>query len=98
VRAVIAQSFERIHRSNLVAMGLIPLQLVGASPDDVAPTGEELISVTGLDALNAGHTPETVTIISNGTTHTPHACASTLPAKRTTSATEGSCHTFFGTW
>ena len=41
VRAVIAQSFERIHRSNLVAMGVVPLELVDAGPDDVAPTGAE---------------------------------------------------------
>lgn len=38
VRAVIAQSFERIHRSNLVAMGIMPLELVDAGPDDVATT------------------------------------------------------------
>ena len=66
VRAVIARSFERIHRSNLVAMGVIPVELVDAGPDDVAPTGAEEISITGLDALNAGETPAHVTIQSNG--------------------------------
>ncbi len=66
VRAVIAQSFERIHRSNLVAMGVVPLELVDAGPDDVAPTGAEEISITGLHALNAGETPANVTIHSNG--------------------------------
>ena len=41
VRAVIAQSFERIHRSNLVAMGVVPIELIDAGPDDIAPTGAE---------------------------------------------------------
>jgi aconitate hydratase len=66
VRAVIAQSFERIHRSNLVAMGVVPVELVDAGPDDVAPTGGEEISITGLDPLNAGATPSYVAIRSNG--------------------------------
>jgi aconitate hydratase len=66
VRAVIAQSFERIHRTNLVAMGVIPIELVDVQPDDVAPTGAEEISITGLDALNSGETPSHVTIHSNG--------------------------------
>ena len=65
IRAVIARSFERIHRSNLVAMGVIPVELVDAGPDDVAPTGGEEISITGLDPLNAGETPSHVTIHSN---------------------------------
>ncbi len=66
IRAVIAQSFERIHRSNLVAMGVIPVELVDACPDDVAPTGGEEISITGLNPLNAGETPSHVTVHSNG--------------------------------
>jgi aconitate hydratase len=66
VRAVIAQSFERIHRSNLVAMGVLPVELVDAGPDDVAPTGAEEISITGLDVLNAGETPAHITLHSNG--------------------------------
>jgi len=69
VRAVIAQSFERIHRSNLVAMGVIPLELVDAGPDDLAPTGEEIITVNGLEALESGHMPETVTISSKDATY-----------------------------
>ena len=64
VRAVIAQSFERIHRSNLVAMGVIPIE-VDAGPDDIAPTGAECIDISGLDVLNTGDTPTHVTI-SNG--------------------------------
>jgi aconitate hydratase len=70
VRAVIAQSFERIHRSNLVAMGVVPLELVDAGPDDVAPSGDEEISITGLHALNAGEIPSHVTIQSNGNSFT----------------------------
>jgi aconitate hydratase len=66
VRAVIAQSFERIHRSNLVAMGVLPVELIDAGPDDVAPTGAEEISVTGLDELNSPETPSHVTVHSNG--------------------------------
>jgi aconitate hydratase len=66
VRAVIARSFERIHRSNLVAMGVVPLELVDAGPDDVAPTGAEEISITGLDALNGDEIPSHVTIHSGG--------------------------------
>nr|WP_234816111.1 hypothetical protein [Mycolicibacterium agri] len=66
VRAVIAQSFERIHRSNLVAMGVIPVELIDAGPDDVAPTGAEQVSITGLAALNTGDTRDRVTVESNG--------------------------------
>ena len=66
VRAVIAQSFERIHRSNLVAMGVVPIELIDAGPDDIAPTGAEEISITGLDALNAGTSPSQVSIHTKG--------------------------------
>jgi len=58
VQAVIAESFERIHRSNLVGMGVLPLQA-----DVSGLTGEEEISVTGLaEALNAGDLPREVTV------------------------------------
>uniref|UniRef100_UPI001C2FD22C aconitate hydratase n=1 Tax=Streptomyces sp. GbtcB7 TaxID=2824752 RepID=UPI001C2FD22C len=66
VRAVIAQSFERIHRSNLIAMGVLPLELIGAGPHDLAPTGAEEISVAGLETLNTGHLPATVRVLSDG--------------------------------
>ena len=54
VSAVIAESFERIHRSNLVGMGIIPLQfLSGEDPDSFAFSGEETFEIHGLnDALN----------------------------------------------
>jgi len=54
VRAVIAQSFERIHRSNLVGMGVLPLQFPeGESAASLGLTGEEEISITGLDGGDA---------------------------------------------
>ncbi|HWI09138.1 MAG TPA: aconitate hydratase AcnA, partial [Solirubrobacteraceae bacterium] len=54
VRAVLAQSFERIHRSNLIGMGVLPLQLPGA-PADLGLHGDEAFSITGLAApMNAG--------------------------------------------
>jgi aconitate hydratase len=54
VRAVIAQSFERIHRSNLVGMGVLPLQFGdGDSAESLGLTGEEEISITGLDGGDA---------------------------------------------
>jgi aconitate hydratase len=59
VRAVIAQSFERIHRSNLIGMGVLPLQFPdGQSASSLGLTGEEVISVTGLaEAMAAGGSP-----------------------------------------
>jgi aconitate hydratase len=64
VRAVIAESFERIHRSNLVGMGVLPLQFPeGKGYDDLGLTGEEEFSITGLaDALNAGELPRSVKV------------------------------------
>ena len=50
VRAVIAQSFERIHRSNLVGMGVLPLQFAeGDSAESLGLTGEEEVSITGIE-------------------------------------------------
>ena len=50
VRAVIAQSFERIHRSNLVGMGVLPLQFAdGESAESLGLTGEEEFSITGIE-------------------------------------------------
>jgi len=52
VRVVIAQSFERIHRSNLVGMGVVPLQFKeGQSAESLGLTGEETVDVLGLDQL-----------------------------------------------
>jgi aconitate hydratase len=63
VKAVIAESFERIHRSNLIGMGVLPLQVEGG----VDLTGEEEISITGLaEPMNRGETPSEVTIQAGG--------------------------------
>nr|WP_206441110.1 aconitate hydratase AcnA [Streptomyces boncukensis] len=63
VRAVIAESYERIHRSNLIGMGVLPLQFPeGASAQSLGLTGEETFSVTGVTALNDGTTPSTVKV------------------------------------
>ncbi len=59
VRAVIAESFERIHRSNLVGMGLLPLEFArGESPQSIGLTGREAFTIHGLDALKPGQSVE----------------------------------------
>ncbi|MFD1537903.1 aconitate hydratase AcnA [Nonomuraea guangzhouensis] len=61
VRAVIAESYERIHRSNLIGMGVLPLQYPeGASADALGLTGEETFEITGVEELNKGGIPATV--------------------------------------
>ena len=63
VRAVIAESYERIHRSNLIGMGVLPLQFPGGkTAEDMGLTGEETISISGITALNDGPVPRTVTV------------------------------------
>jgi aconitate hydratase len=63
VKAVIAESYERIHRSNLIGMGVLPLQFPeGASADSLGLTGEETFSLTGITALNEGGIPQTVRV------------------------------------
>jgi aconitate hydratase len=68
VRAVIAQSFERIHRSNLVGMGIVPLQfLEGESVASLGLTGEETFAIEGFAAtLGAGELPEFATVTADG--------------------------------
>jgi len=61
VRAVIAESYERIHRSNLIGMGVLPLQFPsGQTADSLGLTGQETFTITGIEALNDGSTPRTV--------------------------------------
>ena len=61
VRAVITESFERIHRSNLIGMGVIPLQFPeGESASSLKLDGTETYDITGIEALNDGNTPRTV--------------------------------------
>ena len=70
VKAVIAESFERIHRSNLIGMGVIPLQFpVGHNAESLGLTGCEEFSFTGIDELNAGTTPGTVRVVASPTEH-----------------------------
>jgi len=60
VRVVIAESYERIHRSNLIGMGVLPLQFpAGQSADSLGLTGEETFDFTGITAINDG-IPDTV--------------------------------------
>ncbi|MGN6780869.1 MAG: aconitate hydratase AcnA, partial [Marmoricola sp.] len=67
VRAVIAESYERIHRSNLLMMGVLPLQFPeGQNADSLGLTGEEEFSVTGVTAMNDGPTPKTVKVKAAG--------------------------------
>jgi len=64
VKAVIAQSFERIHRSNLIGMGVLPLQFpAGETADSLGLDGTEAFTITGIEALNAGSTPKTVHVV-----------------------------------
>ncbi|GAA4882247.1 aconitate hydratase [Saccharopolyspora cebuensis] len=63
VQAVIAESFERIHRSNLIGMGVIPLQFpAGSSASSLGLDGTETFDISGITALNGGETPETVKV------------------------------------
>jgi aconitate hydratase len=62
-RAVIAESYERIHRSNLIGMGVLPLQYPeGQNAESLKLTGEETFSISGVTALNDGSTPRTVKV------------------------------------
>jgi len=63
VRAVITESFERIHRSNLIGMGVIPLQFpAGESAASLKLDGTEVFDITGIEILNEGKTPKTVRV------------------------------------
>ncbi|MDQ2797241.1 MAG: aconitate hydratase, partial [Actinomycetota bacterium] len=61
---VIAESYERIHRSNLIGMGVLPLQYPdGESAESLGLTGHETFSITGVEALNDGSVPRTVKVL-----------------------------------
>ena len=63
VRVVIAESYERIHRSNLIGMGVLPLQFPeGSTADSLGLQGDEVFTVRGITALNDGITPATVEV------------------------------------
>ena len=64
VKAVIAESFERIHRSNLIGMGVLPLQFpTGENAASLGLTGTEEFSIVGIEALNTGGVPKVLKVI-----------------------------------
>ena len=68
VKVVIAESYERIHRSNLIGMGVLPLQYPeGENAESLGLTGEETFEVTGITAMNDGDTPRTVKVKADDT-------------------------------
>ncbi|MGO2847672.1 MAG: aconitate hydratase, partial [Microbacterium gubbeenense] len=72
VSAVITESFERIHRSNLIGMGVVPLQFPeGESADSLGLDGTEVFSIEGLTELNNGVTPSTVRVSAQPSEHSP---------------------------
>ena len=97
VKAVIAESYERIHRSNLIGMGVLPLQYPeGQSAESLGLTGEETFSFTGVTELNEGRTPKTVKVTrpcEGRASSSTRSSASTPRARPTTTATAGSCST-----
>jgi aconitate hydratase len=63
IRAVIAESYERIHRSNLIGMGVLPLQYAeGQSAASLGLTGHEVFTITGFGSLDEGVAPKTVSV------------------------------------
>ncbi|GAA1693053.1 aconitate hydratase AcnA [Microbacterium sediminicola] len=72
VKAVITESFERIHRSNLIGMGVVPLQFpAGESWKSLGLDGTEIVSITGLEQLNDGVTPKTVRVVAEPSEFSP---------------------------
>ncbi len=72
IKVVIAESFERIHRSNLIGMGVLPLQFPkGQTADSLGLDGTEVFDVTGIEKLNEGVTPKTVKVVAKPSAHSP---------------------------
>jgi aconitate hydratase len=72
VKAVITESFERIHRSNLIGMGVLPLQFpAGETWESLGLDGTESISVSGVEELNEGRTPKTLHVVAEPTENSP---------------------------
>jgi aconitate hydratase len=70
VRAVITQSFERIHRSNLIGMGVLPLEFpAGSSADSLGLDGTEIFDISGVEKLNEGVTPKTLKVVAKPSEH-----------------------------
>jgi aconitate hydratase len=72
VRAVISESFERIHRSNLIGMGVLPLQFpAGKSWASLGLDGTEEVSIIGIEELNKGVTPKTLKVVAKPSAQSP---------------------------
>ena len=72
IRVVIAESFERIHRSNLIGMGVLPLQYPkGETAESLGLDGTEEFSFEGIEVLNQGSTPKTVRVSAKPSSHSP---------------------------
>ena len=70
IKVVIAESFERIHRSNLIGMGVLPLQYpAGQNADSLGLDGTEYFDVSGITELNNGSTPKTVRVVAKPSEH-----------------------------
>ncbi len=104
VKAVITESFERIHRSNLIGMGVIPLQFPpeGESHKSLGLDGTETFDISGIEELNEGKTPKTVHVTAtkedgSKVEFDAKVRIDTPPGEATTTATEASCSTCCGT-
>lgn len=100
---MIAESFERIHRSNLIGMGVIPLQFPeGKSASSLGLDGTEVFDITGIDVLNDGKTPKTVCVQATkgdgATIEFDAVVRIDTPVRRTTTATAASCSTCCATY
>ena len=70
VKAVISESFERIHRSNLIGMGVLPLEFPkGKSAGELGLDGTEVFEITGVTELNEGRTPKTLKVVAKPSEH-----------------------------
>ncbi len=102
VRAVIAASYERIHRSNLIGMGVLPLQFAdGQSATTLGLTGHEVFDVSGIESLNQGDVPKEVAVRANDGDRgwsSRLGCGSTPRWRPSTTATAGSCPTCSARW
>ncbi len=103
IRAVIAESYERIHRSNLIGMGVLPLQYAdGETAASLGLTGHEVFTVTGLAPLNEGAAPKTVTVRADGRRpvwwSSRPGSGSTRRWRPSTTATAASCPTCCARW
>ena len=70
IKVVIAESFERIHRSNLIGMGVLPLQYpAGQNAESLGLDGTEEFDFIGIEKLNDGTTPKTIRVVARPTSH-----------------------------